>query len=290
MPLDRMGLIAHITQLERLRDSRVLVMAASNLDIALLPALYAQCNAMGPVSRLDVVLHGRGGVVHAARRIALLLRGQARHLAFLVPYHCESAATMLTLCADEIIAGELALFSPIDPQLHGVDGSIFSALDIRAFGEMAEQWFGLSAAAAREQALALLCQGVSPPGLGAFYRSTQEMAQIAGELLAFQMPGPDDAPRQRIVQQLMSGYHSHGYAITRAEMASLGLRMTRDIEAEQLAWAMSLMLQDHIGGARRQSPEASWHDALLASRDGIATRRVQPGGMAPQWLTEQAAW
>lgn len=289
MPLDHAALTGHIAQLERRRDSRVLVMAASHLDMELMPELYRQCRALGPVRRLDVVLHGRGGVVHAARRIALLLREQAGHLAFLVPYHCESSATLLTLCGDEIVAGDLALFSPIDPQLHGIDGSAFSALDIKAFGDMAEQWFGLDAAAAREQALALLCHGVTPPSLGSFYRSTLEVTQIAEELLAFQLSGRDAAFRQQVVRHLMSGYHSHGYAITRAEMAGLGLRMVRDAEAEQLAWDISLLIQGHIGGGVRESPADPWHDALLATRGGMATRRAQPGGLAPQWLREHAA-
>jgi hypothetical protein len=289
MPLDHAALTGHIAQLERRRDSRVLVLAASNLDMDLLPALYRECRALGPLRRLDVVLHGRGGVVHAARRIALLLREQAEHLAFLVPYHCESSATLLTLCADEIVAGDLALFSPIDPHLHGTDGSAFSALDIRAFGDMAEQWFGLDAATAREQALALLCQSVVPPSLGSFYRSTLEMAQIAEELLAFQLGGRDAAFRQQLVRQLMSGYHSHGYPITRAEMAGLGLRMARDAEAERLSWEISLLIQGHVGGGLRASPEEPWHDAMLATRDGVATRRAARGGLAPQWLQEDAA-
>lgn len=289
MPLDHAALTGLIMQLERRRDSRVLVLAASHLDMELLPQLYRACQALGAQRRLDVVLHGRGGVVHAARRIALLLRRQGAHLAFLVPYHCQSAATLLTLCADEIVAGDLALFSPIDPQLHGVDGSAFSALDIAAFGDMASHWFGLDAGAAREQALGLLCQGVSPPSLGAFYRSTLEMTQIAVELLAYQLPGADAAQRQHIVRQLSSGYHSHQYALTAEEMAALGLRMARDAEAEHIAWNISTLLQQHIGGGLRAAPDAPWHDALLATRDNVATRRAQAGGMAPRWLLEPDA-
>ena len=289
MPLDHAALIDHIARLERDRDSRVLVLAASHLDLEMLPELYRRCRALGPVRRLDVVLHGRGGMVNAARRIALLLREQATHLAFLVPYHCQSAATLLTLCADEIVAGDLALFSPIDPQLHGIDGSAFSARDIEAFGDAAAQWFGFDASTAREQALALLCQGVPPPSLGTFYRSTLEMTQIAEQLLAFQLTGCDAAFRRQVVLHLMSGYHSHQYAITPAELKALGLRMARDPEAERLAWEISELIQGHIGGGLRESPDAPWNDALLATRDGVATRRAQPGGLASQWRWEPAA-
>lgn len=281
--LDYASLPACVVELERLRESRVLVLGASHLDLELLPCLYDRCRDIGRVPRLDVVLHGRGGVVNAARRIALLLRQQAEHLAFIVPFHCESSATLLTLCGDEILAGELALFSPIDPQLSGVDGSTFSGLDVELFGQMAERWFGIDAASAREQSLALLCNSVFPPSLTAFYRTTLELAQIGEELLAFQLPAAEPAFRQQLVQRLMSGYHSHNYALTRDEMERLGLRIRRNPAVEQLGWTISKLLQASVGGGLRASAEETWIDALLATRDGVDLRRRQPGGLAPIW-------
>lgn len=276
-------LLRHIARLERARNSTVLVLAASHLDFELLPALYEQCRALGKAERLDVVLHGRGGVVNAARRIALLLRGHAARLGFIVPYHCQSAATLLTLCADEIVAGELALFSPIDPLLGGADGSTFSGLDIKQFGDMAANWFGLDQEQARSESLALLCNSIFPPSLTAFYRSNLEIEQIAHELLASRIDaaGRDDA---RLVRQLMAGYHSHNYAITGLELAALGLPLRRDAEAEAVAWEISTLLQDTVGGAQRASEDAPWFDALLATRDGVQLRRRHASALAPAWV------
>lgn len=283
MALDHTALLRHIKELEAMRDSRVLVLAASHLEMELLPTLYERCGERPRAKRLDVVLHGRGGAIHAARRIALQLRAQAEQLSFIVPYHCESAATLLTLCGDEIIAGDLALFSPIDPQLSGADGSSFSGLDIQRFGDMAEQWFGVPADEARQQSLALLCGSVFPASLGAFYRTTLEQQQIAEELLAHQLPEKDAAFRRQLAGQLISGYHSHHYAITREEMAALGLRVRGDAAAELPAWRISRLLQDHIGGAQRNSEDDPWCDALLATRDGVSERHKRPGGLAPSW-------
>jgi ClpP class serine protease len=146
-----------IQKIEKLRNSQVIVLAASNLELEILPSLYQQLLNMGKVDRLDVVLHGRGGVVNAARRIALLLRKFTNHLCFIVPYYCESSATILTLAADEIIAGELAVFTPIDPHLQGeghsehATPSALSCLDIKMFGEMSKSWFGVDAKEASEQ-------------------------------------------------------------------------------------------------------------------------------------------
>ncbi|MYM91157.1 hypothetical protein GTP91_28780 [Rugamonas sp. FT82W] len=287
MPLEHGELANRIRELETVRDSRVLVLAASQLEMELLPALYEQCRDLAPARRLDVVLHGRGGVVQAARRIALLLRAQAEQLCFIVPYHCESAATLLTLCGDDIIAGPLALFSPIDPLLNGADGTAFSALDIQCLGDMAQQWFGVPADEARQQALALLGGSVFPASLGAFYRSTLEQKQIGEQLLAFHLPGEDAAVRSRLIGQLMTGYHSHNYAITREEMAALGLRVRGDAAVERPAWEISRLLQGHVGGGQRASEDAPWCDALFATRYGASERRRHPGGLAPSWNVER---
>ena len=275
----------HLRALELARDSRAIVLAASHLDMELLPALYELCQGIGRVPRLDVVLHGRGGIVNAARRIALVLRQHARHLSFIVPFHCESAATLLTLGADEIIAGDLALFSPIDPQLDGAEGGALSSLDIKRFGDMARQWFGVDASEARQQSLALLCGSIFPPSLTAFYRTTLELAQIGEELLAWQLPDAKQEARRAIVEQLVNGYHSHNYALTREELAGLGLTMARDAQAERLGWLISTQLQASIGGALRSAPDQPWNDALLASRDGVQLRCQRPGGFAPLWST-----
>lgn len=276
-----------IKQLEALRGSRVLVLAASQLDMEMLPELYRQLRSIGRGERLDVVLQCRGGVVNAARRIALLLREYTQRLSFIVPFHCQSSATLLTLAGDEIIAGELAIFSPIDPHLQGdADGgesSAVSSQDIQRFGEMCAAWFGADAGQARAEALSLLSASVFPPTLTAFYRTTLELRQIGEELLRHQLPQCDAEARARIVEHLMSGYHSHHYAITGDELAALGLRVRSEPGIDDLAWDISQMLQAHIGGGARASVEAPVQDALLATRDGVAVRFRRPEGLLPRW-------
>lgn len=284
--LNHADLREQIVRIERLRDSRVLVLAASHLDNELLPALYDACDEFGHAPRLDVVLHGRGGVVNAARRIALFLRARCERLAFIVPFHCESAATLLALCGDEVLAGELALFSPIDPQLGGASGGSYSSLDIKGFGAMAQDWFGVEGGSARAESLALLCNSIFPPSLTAFYRATQELAAIGEELLAFQLPDADPATRQAIVQHLMSAYHSHNYAIAPDELARLGLRvrpMRQEEALTQPAWHLSKLLQAGVGGGVRADAEDEWTDTLLATRATLRLRRRRPGGLAPVW-------
>ncbi|MEW6731012.1 MAG: hypothetical protein AB1489_06725 [Acidobacteriota bacterium] len=280
----------HIRKLEALRNSRVLVFAASHLEIEILPALYEQLCEISRVERLDVVIQCRGGVVNGARRIILLLRQFTDHLGLIVPHYCESSSTILSLAANEIVAGELAIFSPIDPHLNGSSGSgdnavsTFSCLDIKMFGKMSQDWFGIHSDEARIESLSLLCQSIFPPALTAFYRTALELEQIGTELLKYQLPEQSEEYRQQIIRQLMYGYHSHNYAITRDEMAALGLKLRRDPETEQLAWEMSRMLHTIVGGGLRQSLEEPWYDVLLASRDSVKVRQKQNDGFVPQWI------
>lgn len=284
-----------IAQIEKLRNSKVLVLTASNLDMEMLPALYQQLLQMGKVERLDVVLQSKGGEVNAARRIALLLREFTDHLCFIVPYNCESSATILALAADEIIAGQMAIFSPIDPHLHGGESEAgqsqtsLSCMDIQTFGQMSKDWFGLDEEEVQTESLSLLCQSIFPPTLTTFYRSTLEVKQIGEQLIAFQLPQLAAAQRSGIVQHLMFDYHSHGYAITRQEMAKNGLNIRTEEQVEQWAWQISTVMQQHIGGGLRQEREAPWQDALLASQEGIAVRENRAGGFMPQWQTHNIA-
>jgi hypothetical protein len=279
----------HIEALEARRDSTVLVFAASHLELELLPELYDTLRGLGHPKRLDVVFYCRGGVVNAARRIALMLHDFTDHLAFIVPHHCQSSGTITALAAREIIAGPVALFSPIDPQLQGPPSSqgerpsAISSEDVRLFSQMAKDWFGLKPADARRQALSVLTENIFPTTLTSFYRSILEAQGICAELLSLHMARVPAARRARIADQLLFGHHSHSYALTRDDMAALGLPIRRDGPTEDLAWEIARSLRTTVGGGVRRSLEEDWIDALFATRSGARRRRRTQDGLEPRW-------
>lgn len=84
-----------------------------------------------PANEIDVWLESQGGDVHVAYKIALLLRTYAAKIRVVVPDCAKSAATLLTLSADEIFMAPAAELGPLDAQLyHEPEGVILSALDI----------------------------------------------------------------------------------------------------------------------------------------------------------------
>lgn len=280
--------LPQIKQIEQLRQSNVLVLAASMLEISFLPILYQALNDIGHSQRLDVVLYGRGGEINAARRIGLLLHKFTEQLTFIVPYHCESSYTILALAGHNIIAGDVAIFSPIDPRLNAAESSAeeaptaLASEDIRLFCKMSEDWFGIEGQDGRRDLFSALGGSIFPTTLTSLYRSTLEVKSIAEELLAFQLP--DASKRAAIVEQLVSGYHSHSFALSNDDMTQIGLAVSSDKDVEALSWAIACQLEATIGGGVRQTMEDPRNDVLIATRDHIHIRQRFPRQIAAQWL------
>src|ERR1700678_2006936 len=159
---------SYIETIEKMGKSTVLVLATPGLEMDLLPALYDALEECGSSARLDVVIYCRGGVVNAARRIALLFHSFSPHIRFIVPHYCESSATAAVLAAHEIIAGPIASFSPIDPMLQGEPSKCgdpagaVSAQDVRLFVRMNQDWFGATESEALHQAASVMCANFFP--------------------------------------------------------------------------------------------------------------------------------
>jgi len=82
---------------------------------------------------IDLWLESPGGDAHAAYKLALILRAHCRWLRVVVPDYAKSAATLLSLAADEIFMGPAAELGPLDAQIPNEQGGIIStisALDI----------------------------------------------------------------------------------------------------------------------------------------------------------------
>ncbi len=234
--------LPQLTALEECRGNPLILYVAP-LEDACVRVLYECLRTLGKKERLDVVLCTNGGDITVAHQLALLLREYAHYLTILVPHRALSAGTLLCLSADELILGPMSVLGPIDAHI-GSAGSpppdaptTISAQDVRAFREMAEQWFGVGREEDRLQVLALVAQRIFPTSLSTFYRSDQLTRQIANELLAYQLPDAETSIRQHIVDRLADGYFAHDYRISRREARELGLRVRfASQQEERLSW------------------------------------------------------
>lgn len=287
-----MRLADAIADIEAQRGSRVVVLAASHLDLDLLPMLYDTLAAMGDTPRLDVLLWIKGGAVDGARRIGLLLADATGHLGAIVPDRCQSSGTIVALAAHEIVAGPCAIFSPVDPALQGpidndsgAPGAV-STEDIRRFGEMAREWFGQEGEQAHLAAVAAMTAAIFPPTLTALYRATREVEVICRDLISRRLGADPSGAAGGIINQLMHGYHSHGFPLAADDLADLGLPVVRDADVERTAWKIAGMLRASVGGGVRDSEQDDWFDTCIATREACHLRRTGPRRMMPRWETE----
>lgn len=277
--------------LEAHTGTKTLLLAASNIDHDLLPPLDDALARIGPVPRLDVVVYLRGGEVEAARRIALALQAATPRLRVVVPHFCASSGTLLALAADEILAGPLAMFSPIDPHLAGAADrhdlpAVLSSEDLRRLPEAIETWFGLAPGVAAAQAQALLAARLAPETLATFERTVRTLEATGDALLARHIASPDT--RAAIVRTLLQGYGSHDYAITGDELRALGLPVTGDAAIEALAWDATCAVRRTIGPESRETLSEDWHDAAVADTQVVALRRRRRGERAGTWHVDAA--
>jgi hypothetical protein len=71
---------------------------------------------------VDLILHSPGGSAEAAESIVESLRAKFPHVRVIVPSFAKSAATMMSMSADEILLDDDAELGPIDPQMQTANG------------------------------------------------------------------------------------------------------------------------------------------------------------------------
>ena len=195
---------------------------------------------------VDLWLNSPGGSARSAYKIALLLRSIACRVRVVIPDYAKSAATLLSLVADEIYMGPAAELGPLDVQLdyEKNPGMRVSALDrIGNLNQITE--------AAREIVLGLggevryktrlgraetvsvmadlassllkpLVSQVDPTILQQANRMLKEAADYGKRLMLTR----EDCPRElamNLPERLTKDYPTHGYAISLDEAAELGL-------------------------------------------------------------------
>jgi len=123
-----------LARISELRGGRDVLVYAADLNEANAPTSMVYSDLL-PISdqlsnlkgkSLDLILESPGGSGEVAEDIIQLLRGRYEELAVIVPGWAKSAATIMTMAADEILMGPGSALGPIDAQL-AWQGKTFSA-------------------------------------------------------------------------------------------------------------------------------------------------------------------
>ena len=249
---------------------------------------------MGRHETLYFFIKSSGGNGQAALRIVNLLRQYSTNIVALIPLQCASAATMMSLGADEIRMGCLAYLTAVDTSLthdlSPVDKNNYRvSVSQDELNRMLKLWRDDSSDNDTNP-YKTLYEHIHPLVFGAIDRSSSLSIMICEEILSYHM---DDAvERGRISRHLNSAYPSHSYPITLREARRIGLRVT-ELEEELNGLLIDLNeLYSEMGqSAITDYDERNYHDHEILNiieGDGIAVNYQNDKDW--HYRTEERRW
>lgn len=194
-------------------------------------------------NEIDFLIISNGGDPITALRIIELLRERFNHISVLLPYVAYSAATVLSLGADEIIMHPFSNLGPVDPQLtvsrkngQGMQEKLkFSSEDLRNFIDFIKKDVGISDQQHLISAVSPLLTDVGSLPIGSAKRGQQLSLSLSEKMLCTHMEDKNKA--KSIAKLLNSSYYHHGYAVSRQEALDIGLTIVKpEKELEDLMW------------------------------------------------------
>lgn len=195
------------------------------------------------IDAIDFLIISNGGDPITSLRIIGLLRERFNHIAVLLPYVAYSAATILSLGADEIIMHPFSNLGPVDPQLtvtrqngQGQQEQLqFSSEDLRNFIDFIKTDVGISDQQHLISAISPLINDVGSLPIGSAKRGQQLSLTLSEKMLSTHIQ--DKNKSKAISKALNTSYYHHGYAVDRKEALDMGLNVVfPDIKLENLMW------------------------------------------------------
>ncbi len=209
--------IERIKAIQNKRGSKVIVYySVSLLDFGDAKILAELLQSIGKQKKLDLFLLSPGGYVDPAFKMAKLCRDFSEEkFSVIIPYYAKSAATLLSLGADELVMGHPSEIGPIDPRIRVKDNYgrevDVSATAIKDALKVIEELSGESP----EKSLKYmpLIEKINLDTLGEYERALKASKQYARTLLETSNLLKDKSKAEEVADSLATGYYSHGYAI-----------------------------------------------------------------------------
>lgn len=227
-----------IKQIEKMRDSRVITYLTSDrngpmsarIAMDIIPIISRQLQAIGRTQKIDLFLYSSGGDTMVPWRLVSMIREYCDQFSVLIPYKAHSAATMISLGADEIVMSNLSELSPIDPSTanifnpsdpHTPQNKIsISVEDVMAYFDLAKNKFGIKNDAELAGIFNKFVEAnpqIHPLALGNINRTHNLIRILAKRLLkSHKLPMKEDEI-EKIVDYFTEKLYSHQYFIGRKE-------------------------------------------------------------------------
>ena len=256
-----------IKKIEQIRGSRVITYLTSdrqgpvNARVAMdiIPIISKQLRNIGKTEKIDLFLYSTGGDTMVPWRLVSMIREYCDKFSVLIPHKAHSAATMISLGADEIVMSDLSELSPIDPSTANVfnpqdpqnpqNKISISVEDVMAYFDLAKNKFGIK----NDEQLAMIFNKfvesnpqIHPLALGNVNRTHNLIRILAKRLLKSHTSPMREEEIEKIVDYFTEKLYSHQYFIGRKEAKEdLGVKSVVFAD-ESLSKALSDLYEEYV--------------------------------------------
>ncbi|NMA50203.1 MAG: hypothetical protein GX947_10655 [Tissierellia bacterium] len=256
-----------IKNIEDIRNSKVITYVTSDrqgpvgaqIAMDIIPIMSKQLRKIGKTENIDLFIFSSGGDTMVPWRLVSIIREYCNKFSVLVPYKAHSAATMISLGADEIVMTDLSELSPIDPSTanffnpqdpNNPHNKIpISVEDVMAFFDLAKNKFGIKNDEDLTKVFNKFIESnpqIHPLALGNVNRTHNLIRQLAKRLLKSHNSPMRDDEIDEIVDYFTEKLYSHQYFIGRKEAKEdLGLKTVTNAD-ESLAKAITELYEGYV--------------------------------------------
>lgn len=264
-----------IKQIEEKRGSKVITYITSdrqNLSVSIasdiIPIFHDHILSFPDQERekIDLFIYSRGGDSNVPWTLVSMIREYCKKGSFgvLVPFRAHSAATLISLGADEILMTKKGELGPIDATLpngpyNPIDETTKSRLplsveDVTGYFSLLKR-FGCERPDEAMEGFRELTKQVHPLALGSVNRTLEETKLVGLRLLSTRANPFLEEKNSEIIKKLSSELYSHGHAITRTEAVQfLGLDHVKEAEKKGIDDLMWDLFQEYRSLFELDSP------------------------------------
>lgn len=292
-----------IRKIEDTRKSKVITYVTSdraNLSVPIAADVISIINehilSFTPEERkkIDLFIYSRGGQADVPWALVSMLREYVEDGSFnvLIPYRAHSAATVISLGADEIVMTKKSELGPIDatmgagpynPKENGTNQRLPIAVeDVTGYFSLMEK-IGCERPDEKMKGFELITKHVHPLALGTVNRLLEETKLVAFRLLSTRKQAFREEKNHEIIKKLSSEVYSHNHAICRNEARKyIGLSQVINAEEAKISdemWSLYLNYRELFDLENPFKPEEylvsnnllehTWNDLNLACIESI---------------------
>ncbi|MCS3870845.1 hypothetical protein J3D55_003761 [Chryseobacterium ginsenosidimutans] len=231
-------------KLETLRNSKLLVYVTSdrqnaetNIASDIIAPFVNHLDIIKKSDKISLFIYSTGGNILSAWNLVNLIRSYCKDFEIIVPFKCQSAATLIGLGTNRIVMTKQATLGPIDPSTNGhmnpeinINGQNIkipiSVEHVNGYLDMAKNDLKITDQKELKDIYLKLTEYIHPLSLGDVFKSKAQIKMLAEKLLKLHEIEAENVTK--VVDFLCSGSGSHDYTINRKEAKEeLGLNIEK---------------------------------------------------------------